>query len=287
MSASQYIGHMLSHFASCVLNATKEALAVSRCELCGRWPSDTGFSVCHDCLARHAPLVNRCDRCGIFQTIRSSACIACDTQASSLDQCIAAVDYAEPWIALIHRLKFQQDTGVCHLLAYVLHSRLVAHTQPHSSRTLPALLATDWVIPVPMHTLALSHRGYNQSWQLCKALKSRLKTHPIEGSERWEFRHDVLLKTTPTRQQHDLNRAQRLHNLASAFAVAPQMWTQIQGRSITLVDDIMTTGATLHAAANALRQQGAAHVQAWVIARTPTPIPSRLIDNQPLLTPFS
>lgn len=273
---------MLSHLASRVLNATKEALSVSRCELCGCWPSDTGLSVCHDCLAHHAPLVNRCETCGIFQTTLSPVCTACHSQAPPLDLCIAAVDYVDPWIGLIHRLKFQQDTGVCNLLAYMLHARLATHTQRHSSPARSAWLSTAWVIPVPMHTLALSHRGYNQSWQLCKALKNRLKTHPIEGCEQWEFRHDVLLKTTPTRQQHDLNRAQRLHNLLSAFAVSPTVWAQIQGRSIILVDDIMTTGATLHAAATALRQQGAAHVQAWVIARTPAPKADPFIDNQPL-----
>lgn len=273
---------MLSHFASRVFGATKEVLSTSRCALCGVWPSDTPFAVCHACLTRHIPPLPRCATCGISISYAGGGgggerCDTCRQHPPPLDRCVVALDYVDPWADLIRRFKFQQDIGWADVWAYLLHQRLHEHqrwgvdaAQNQAHSTLPPF-ATDWIIPIPMHPQALSQRGYNQSWVLCMALKKRLQTHPIQDSHRWQFRHDVLLKTASTQQQHRLKRSERQHNLQTAFAVSPHVWAELQGRSITLVDDILTTGATLHAAATALRQQGAAHVQAWVVARTPAP----------------
>jgi ComF family protein len=263
---------MLFHVASRAFATAKELLSTSQCVLCDAWPSDTPFAVCQACLTRHMPPVQRCTTCGIAlaDTAYQGAdhlCHRCRQHPPPLDECMVAVDYAEPWASLIRRFKFQQDTGWAEIWAHLLHQRLQQRGGVNHAHLPP--LHTDWVIPIPMHPQALSQRGYNQSWVLCMALKKKLQIHPIEDSQRWQFRHDVLLKTTATQQQHRLKRSERQHNLQTAFAVAPHAWAALQGRSVTLVDDVFTTGATLHAAATALRQQGAAHVQAWVIARTP------------------
>jgi predicted amidophosphoribosyltransferase len=79
----------------------------------------------------------------------------------------------------------------------------------------------------------------------------------------------VLLRPVDAVQQIELGRAERQRNLRSAFMVDPAQRATVQGRRCALVDDVMTTGATAHAAANALRRAGAATVEVWVLARTP------------------
>lgn len=78
----------------------------------------------------------------------------------------------------------------------------------------------------------------------------------------------LLLRLHATEAQSGLPRSQRLRNLQGAFAVEPTRAATLQGQRIVLLDDVMTTGATLHAAAHALRQAGTAHITALVVART-------------------
>jgi predicted amidophosphoribosyltransferase len=81
----------------------------------------------------------------------------------------------------------------------------------------------------------------------------------------------VLLKVMDTAEQHTLDRSERLANLRAAFAVNPGAIAALQGKTVLLVDDVMTTGATLHLAAHALLNAGATRVTGAVFARTPAP----------------
>jgi predicted amidophosphoribosyltransferase len=78
----------------------------------------------------------------------------------------------------------------------------------------------------------------------------------------------LLLRIKETLTQSSLNRSERLKNVKTAFAVEPLRAQELQGKRVVLVDDVMTSGATLFAAAAALRQAGAAHITAIVFART-------------------
>jgi ComF family protein len=162
------------------------------------------------------------------------------------------VDYAYPWDELIARFKFRDEPG----LAGVLAERMLA-----APGALDMIADNDWLVPVPLSAQRLTSRGYNQAWELVKALRARITRAPAGLA-------DALARLGEAPDQHSLPREQRLRNLRGAFAAAPQHVEALRGKRVLLVDDVSTTGTTLHSAALALRQAGVAQVQALVIART-------------------
>ncbi|NBW24618.1 MAG: ComF family protein [Betaproteobacteria bacterium] len=124
----------------------------------------------------------------------------------------------------------------------------------------PALEAADWIVPMPLSRQRLLERGFNQSDVLAAALET--------GQPR-KVRRDVLVRTRDTAAQSSLPRSERHANVANAYVVHPEGFNAVQGKKVVLVDDVMTTGASLHAAARALAQAGAAQTIALVFARTP------------------
>ena len=218
----------------------------SQCAVCRAWPAQR---ICSQCVARFAQPHNRCTACALQMPSGVARCGACLRTPPPLDLCLAAVDYGYPWQQCIAQFKFQGDPGWAQALA-----ALVRQTPG-----LPAVLgAADWVLPVPLATERLRERGFNQSLQLAR----QLAPHKVQPS--------LLLRLHATPAQHTLPRAQRLRNLDGAFAVEPLRQQQLTGCRVVLVDDVMTTGATLHAAAMALRTAGVLHLTALVVARTPS-----------------
>lgn len=175
-------------------------------------------------------------------------CGACILQPPIFDACVAAVDYAYPWVDALADFKFRADPGWAGTLATLMRSTPWVE---------PAMEAADRVLPVPLSVQRLGERGFNQSALLAR----RLAGAKVDTG--------TLLRLHATEAQSSLPRAQRLHNLQGAFAMEPGRAAALRGQRVVLVDDVMTTGATLHAAALALREAGAAHITAVVLARTP------------------
>jgi ComF family protein len=121
-------------------------------------------------------------------------------------------------------------------------------------------LAADVVIPVPLHWWRRWNRGYNQSEALAIMVASRLKIPCRPG---W------LRRIRHTPQQTSQTPSERKENVRGAFRA--RAWTPIQGKRVLLVDDVLTTGSTCSEAARALRQAGASHVNAAVLARSHNP----------------
>jgi ComF family protein len=117
----------------------------------------------------------------------------------------------------------------------------------------------DWIVPVPLHRWRLLSRGYNQSAVLAAAVAR-------ETGRPWL--PDTLLRVRATRSQQGLSAAEREANIdAKAFAVRLRHRDRIAGAKVLLVDDVLTTGATLTACTAALRDAGAARVDALALAR--------------------
>jgi len=217
----------------------------ARCAICHAWPSRV---VCNACVTRFAQPVPRCATCALPVPEGITRCGACLREPPPLDACLAAVHYAWPWSDCVTQFKFGSQPGWAAELATVMRSAPWVEL---------ALEQADRVLPMPLARERLAERGYNQSLLLAR----RLAPHKADGT--------LLLRTRHTPAQSDLSRAERLRNVRGAFAVEPLRAHELRDRRVVLVDDVMTTGASLYAAATALRQAGVAHVTALVFARTP------------------
>lgn len=179
------------------------------------------------------------------------ACV--ETPAEGLGCCLARVNYQWPWTQVVADFKFHGQTAWAREMARMLLE------QP-GARAL--LQASDGMVAIPLSRSRLAERGYNQAWELARQLQKA--THvPL-----WP---NVLVRHDTHRLQHELPRAQRLTHAARAFAVQPEALATVRNRSLVLIDDVMTTGATLQAATQRLIEAGAREVHALVFARTPRP----------------
>ena len=217
----------------------------SQCAICHAWPAQR---LCDDCVRRFARQRPRCRTCALAVPEGVAHCGACLRHPNGLDACHAAVDYGYPWSGVLQAFKFRGDPGWAGALATLLRSTPWVE---------PALEAAELVLPIPLAPQRLRMRGFNQALLLAQALAPA------------RVQAGLLLRTHDAPAQSGLDRARRLRNPARAFAVEPLCAAQLAGRQVLLVDDVMTTGATLQAAAAVLRQAGAARVTALVLARTP------------------
>lgn len=227
-------------------NVFKKIRIPSQCAVCDAWPA-TGL-VCENCVSKYAQPVARCPTCALaLPAAHLSYCGACLVKRPPLDACFAAVSYTFPWTDCIARYKFGSDPAWSKILGLLMQS---------SSQIDAALEDADVVLPIPLSNKRLRERGYNQAHELCKQLAAD-KTDP-----------HLLLRVKHTEEQSRLRRTDRLKNVATAFAIDPLRAAEVKGKQVVLVDDVMTSGSTLFAAARVLRQAQAAHITAVIFART-------------------
>ncbi|MDN8613293.1 ComF family protein [Variovorax ginsengisoli] len=218
-----------------------------QCAVCRAWPA---ASICEACVARFAAPVARCPTCALPLGPGDTRCRDCQRQPPPLDACLAACAYAWPWPECISAFKFHGDAGRAAPLATLMRSAPWVE---------PALEQADTVLPMPLAPARLRERGFNQAYELARRLA------PDKCDPR------LLLRTRDTAPQSGLARQDRLHNLSDAFALDPRRPGAVHGRRLVLVDDVMTSGASLYAAAEVLRAAGAARITAIVLARTDAP----------------
>lgn len=215
----------------------------SQCAVCHGWP---GARVCDHCVQAFAQPQPRCTTCALPVVAGQSQCGACLRQPPPVDRCLAALPYAYPWAQLIGDFKFRDQLGLVRSFATLLRSTPWVE---------PTLEQCDVLLPIPLGPQRLRQRGYNQALHLARALDPR-RVQPG-----WLLRHH------DTPEQHQLPRQERLRAVQGAFAVDPLHTARLQNQRVVLLDDVMTTGATLWEAARVLRQHGVAHITALALAR--------------------
>jgi ComF family protein len=224
------------------------------CALCGlEGVTEPWCKTCRENLMEKSAAASKsvCPRCalqvGPFADLRGG-CASCRDRVLSFDASIAMGTYDGELRELCLRLKHEHNA----FLAYWVAELLV-----EARRTAFCLLPSDaLVVPVPLHWCRHLQRGYNQAEELAEGVAKQLKL-PIRR---------LLKRVVRTQRLADLSRTARGEVVRDAFRVHTH--PPIKDRSILLVDDVLTTGATCSAAARVLKQAGAARVTVAVVART-------------------
>ena len=231
-----------------------EGLFPNHCTLCGL-RSHRPVPLCLEC-EREMPR-NRyfCVRCAIplpaaGEHGKGRVCGACLKKPPPFDRVIAPWLYGEYFGHLIHLWKYQGERRMTPLLT----SLWLQETELHSN--------IDVLVPVPLHWRKRWRRGFNQSELLARQLLAtcpRMKSCKVE--------HRLVRRSHSTAAQSGISAGQRTRNLRGAFTVNEPC----DNLRVAIVDDVLTTGATAAAVANALATAGASYIEVWCLARTPAP----------------
>jgi len=227
--------------------AALEMLYPPVCAACGAETADDS-GLCAACF-RDSGLISGpvCDRCGV--PCAAPVCDACLHAPPGWDRGRAAALYEGAARRAVLALKHGDRLDV---------ARAAAPWLLRAGRDLVA--EADLIAPAPLHWTRLARRRFNQSGELARAL-GRL------ADRREAVALDLLTRTRRTPSQEGRNRAARIANVAGAFAVSRRWRGRVAGRRVLLVDDVLTTGATLSACAGALRDAGAESVTVLALAR--------------------
>ena len=238
--------------ARAALRAWDSVRLGSACAVCRAWQAEP---LCAPCRTRFQPPQARCDGCGLrLPPGATTRCGACLRQPRPWSRAVAAVDYGFPWSGLVLNLKHDPAADHAALLAGLLGD---AVQQAYAAEAPPV----DLVLPMPLAVDRLRERGHNQSWELARRIARRLDL---------PARADLLQRWPGGAHQQGLTRAARQAAVRGVFHLSPDAGAAaLRGQRVALVDDVMTTGATLEECARTLQRAGIADLHVWVVARTP------------------
>jgi ComF family protein len=244
MSKTQSSSHKLFVPFAHLINIVLDGLFPIRCIGCGKfdiWVCDS----CHTTL----PLLTsqHCPICKTHETINGQICPMCKKEnANTFDGIFVASYYHDMLLQkMIHLYKYRFIRDLSQPLALLL-------AQAIQNSTLPT---PDIIIPVPLHKRRERWRGFNQSAELANALDLHICLNT-----------DILLRVRYTTPQVQMkNKIGRQENLSNAFVVTDEL--QIKNKNILLIDDVVTTGTTLHECSRTLKNAGAKSVFCLVLAR--------------------
>jgi ComF family protein len=251
-SISRHLRGALNSWRGAWAHAARLALDVALPTLCVacREPVD-GEGVCANCWSKLSFIAKPfCPRLGIpFVYDPGPELLSMEAIANppAYTRARAAVRYDDVARTLVHALKFQDRTDLAPAMG-----RWMARAGQE------LLTEADWLIPVPLHWRRAWGRRYNQSGAPARA---------IERQSGVKVRGELLARVRATEQQVGLSRPQRASNVQGAFKVSADRQSEVQGRRVVLIDDVLTSGATVDACARALLRAKAAQVDVLVFAR--------------------
>ncbi len=217
-----------------------------RCLVCGKEIFDGG-NFCPECKAK-LPFNDKavCDHCGRELLVPQSYCTTCKGELVSTDFMRSAFTYRPPVSNLIKDLKYFNKRYLA-----------AAFSEYLSAIYLKNFITADYITCVPMTETAYKKRGFNQSELLAKGVAEKVGVPYC----------NLLYKKNETERQAKLDKAQRLRNLKDAFRVISK--TQVKEKTIVVIDDVATTGATGEAVASKLKSAGAEKVILLTVASVP------------------
>ncbi|MDF7670467.1 phosphoribosyltransferase family protein [Orbaceae bacterium ESL0721] len=220
-----------------------------RCFLCRLHLNLSYHGICSNCIDLLPRLGKVCAKCGLPHSLTSEICYRCLENSSSWDRLISVTDYVEPLKKMIHHLKFYQKIELSYALSrlmFLAWYRLYLQGE---------LSKPDCITCVPLHHHRYWLRGYNQAELLAK---------PIAHWLNRPFYPYLLYRKQRKQDQKSLSRIGRAKNVVTLFGCD----SDLTGRSILVVDDIVTTGSTCNAISERLKDQGAREVQILTLCRT-------------------
>jgi ComF family protein len=210
------------------------------CLLCGAASGRNYLCAgCADDLPAHHAA--SCPLCAM-PTHQAEICGACLKRPPHFDATLAAFNYTFPIDALLRALKYRGQLEIAELAGQELAQCIAGNT-------------ADLIIPMPLHMQRLKQRSFNQAAEIARIV-SRQTGIPLK--------QNLALRIRATLPQASLPLKRRSRNMRGAFACTEDL----SGRHIAIVDDIMTSGASLNELAKMLKEAGAARVECWVVART-------------------
>jgi ComF family protein len=214
------------------------------CLLCGA-PGADGLDLCRDCAGEMPRNRRCCARCALPLAEPAALCGQCQRRPPPWDAAWVPFRYAWPLDRLETRFKFGADLAAGRVLSTLW------------LRETPPIARPDLLVPVPLHRHRLRVRGYNQAIELARPLAKALQV-PLQYT--W------LQRERGTSAQTELGAVARRRNVRRAFAARAEVaWPE----HVALLDDVMTTGATLAECSRVLRRAGVKRIDVWALARAP------------------
>ncbi|MDE2156402.1 MAG: ComF family protein [Xanthomonadaceae bacterium] len=217
-----------------------------RCLLCAA-SGAAGIDLCADCMAEMPRNRSCCSRCALPLAAPAALCGECQRRAPPWDAAWSPFRYGWPLDRLEARYKFGADLAAGRVLSTLWRRE-----------TCPLPLP-DLLLAVPLHRGRLRQRGYNQALELARPLARQFGV---------PLRHDVLQRPRRTEAQTELDAIARRRNVRGAFVLRAGVALPAH---VAILDDVMTTGATLAECARTLKRAGVRQVDVWALARAPLP----------------
>ena len=201
--------------------------------------------ICQDCyqsITQKNPRLH-CPRCLIELPPKEIRCANCLENNFNFERIISAFEYGFPLDKILHQLKYNGKIEYTTLLSQLFWSQIARQI-----KSLP-----DVIIPVPLHPKKHKLRGFNQVHEL---LREFLQLNPT-------LKPLQIQRNKETLQQASLNRQQRLSNLSNAFTIN----SDLSGKKVVIVDDVVTSGSTVNEISKLCKQLGAVQVEIWCLMR--------------------
>ncbi|PXZ08407.1 hypothetical protein DKK70_01170 [Gilliamella apicola] len=220
-----------------------------RCILCNMPLMLSHHGICSECV-KNLPKLNKvCHRCCLPHSLATKECYRCRENNPYWDDMVAVTDYIEPLKKLIQHLKFHKKVELTNALARLMFLAW------YQRRLIDSLVKPDIVTCVPLHHFRYWFRGFNQAALLAKPIARWLKR---------DFQPHLLSRKLAAHDQKNLSLKQRMSNVKTLF----KCHSDLTNQSVMLIDDIVTTGNTVNAISQQLKERGAIHVQVVCLCRT-------------------